>query len=56
MDAGGTQFGLSGSTRSWAAATSTPRGSSRAVIAAVDEFTGGHPPADDRTLLVAVVG
>ena len=27
-----------------------------AVVAAVDAFTGGHPPADDRTLLAAIVG
>lgn len=28
----------------------------RAVIEAIDAFTGGQPPEDDRTLLVAVVG
>ena len=27
----------------------------RATIEAVDLFTGGHPPEDDRTLLVARV-
>ncbi len=27
-----------------------------AVVAAVNAFTGGHPPEDDRTLLVAIVG
>ena len=26
-----------------------------AVIEAVDQFTGGHPPEDDRTLLVAKI-
>ena len=28
----------------------------RAVIEAVNQFTGGHPPEDDRTLLIAQVG
>jgi hypothetical protein len=32
------------------------KGIVRAVIEAVDAFTGGHPPEDDRTLLVAQVG
>jgi sigma-B regulation protein RsbU (phosphoserine phosphatase) len=56
MDARGTQFGTERLDEILGRCDLDAPGIVRAVIDAVDAFTGGQPPEDDRTLLVAVVG
>jgi sigma-B regulation protein RsbU (phosphoserine phosphatase) len=56
MDTGGAQFGTERLDEILGRCDLDAPGIVRAVIEAVDAFTGGHPPEDDRTLLVAIVG
>ena len=56
MDSAGAQFGPARLDAILGRCDLDAPGIVRAVIAAVDAFTGGHPPEDDRTLLVAIVG
>jgi sigma-B regulation protein RsbU (phosphoserine phosphatase) len=56
MNAAGDQFGTERLDAILGRCDLDAPGIVRAVIEAVDAFTGGHPPEDDRTLLVAVVG
>jgi phosphoserine phosphatase RsbU/P len=55
MNANGAQFGTARLDQVLGRCDLDAPGIVRAVIEAVDAFTGGHPPADDRTLLVAQV-
>jgi phosphoserine phosphatase RsbU/P len=56
MDPAGAQFGVQRLDAILGRCDLDAPGIVRAVIEAVDAFTGGHPPEDDRTLLVAIVG
>ena len=56
MDARGVQFGTERLDEVLGRCDLDAPGIVRAVVEAVDAFTGGHPPEDDRTLLVAIVG
>jgi sigma-B regulation protein RsbU (phosphoserine phosphatase) len=55
MDAEGVQFGVLRLDEVLGRCDLDAPGIVRAVIEAVDQFTGGQPPEDDRTLLVAKV-
>jgi phosphoserine phosphatase RsbU/P len=56
MDPRGAQFGTARLDEVLGRCDLDAQGIVRAIIEAVDAFTGGHPPEDDRTLLVALVG
>ena len=56
MDGAGAQFGIQRLGEILGRCDLDAPGIVHAVIEAVDAFTGGHPPEDDRTLLVAIVG
>jgi sigma-B regulation protein RsbU (phosphoserine phosphatase) len=56
MDPRSNQFGVSGLDQVLARCDLSAAGIVRAVIEAVDRFTSGQAPDDDRTLLVAKVG
>jgi phosphoserine phosphatase RsbU/P len=56
MDPAGAQFGIQRLDAILGRCDLDAPGIVRAVIEGVDAFTGGHPPEDDRTLLVAIVG
>ncbi len=56
MDERGVQFGVERLDAVLGRCDLDAPGIVRAVVEAVDAFTGGHPPADDRTLLVAQLG
>lgn len=56
MDPAGTQFGTERLDAILGRCDLNAPGIVRAIVEAVDAFTGGRPPDDDRTLLVAVVG
>ncbi|HZW32804.1 MAG TPA: SpoIIE family protein phosphatase, partial [Isosphaeraceae bacterium] len=55
-DAGGVQFGVTRLDAVLGRCDLDAPGIVAAVIEALDRFTGGAPPEDDRTLLIAKVG
>ena len=56
MDRRGVQFGTERLDETLGRCDLDAQGIVGAVVEAVDAFTGGNPPEDDRTLLVAIVG
>jgi sigma-B regulation protein RsbU (phosphoserine phosphatase) len=56
MDPRGAQFGTGRLDEALGRCDLDAPGIVRAIVEAVDAFTEGHPPEDDRTLLVAIVG
>jgi sigma-B regulation protein RsbU (phosphoserine phosphatase) len=55
FDQAGEMFGTEGLDRVLMDCERTPQQMVEAILKAVDEFGGGKPPADDRTVLIAKI-